>query len=194
MLLKQALLAPVFICVYFLYASVYKILKAGASMSQPSKQYADNKKTILKTPLGYLSISMSDSSVSSVDFLKNKKSIGNLDGALSKKTTKQIENYFQNPKKKFDLPLELNGTPFQKRVWRALQKIPAGEVRTYGQIAKQLKTASQAVGNACRANPVPIIIPCHRVVSATGLGGYMGKVSGKSTDIKQWLLDHEQQA
>ena len=144
-------------------------------MDQPAKQAVENTETILKTPLGYLSISMSGSSLSSLTILGGKHRVQQSKTKLSSRTARQISDYFQNPKKKFDLPLALNGTKFQQRVWRALQKIPAGQTRTYGQLAKQLKTASQAVGNACRANPVPIIVPCHRVVSATGLGGYMGK-------------------
>jgi len=147
---------------------------------------------IIKTPLGYLSISMSGSSLTSLNILRGKHRVQQSSNKLSTRTARQISDYFQNPKKKFDLPLSLNGTKFQLRVWRALQKIPAGQTLTYGQLAKQLKTASQAVGNACRANPVPIIVPCHRVVSATGLGGYMGKTSGSKINIKQWLLDHEQ--
>ena len=161
-------------------------------MKQSAKQEVENTETIIKTPLGYLTIAMSGSSLSSLNILGGKHRAQQSKSKLSTKTAQQISDYFQNPKKKFNLPLALNGTKFQQRVWRALQKIPAGQTRTYGQLAKQLKTASQAVGNACRANPVPIIVPCHRVVSATGLGGYMGKTSGNKTDIKQWLLDHEQ--
>jgi len=161
-------------------------------MNLPVKQVVENSETIFKTPLGYLSVSMSGSSLTSLNILGGKHRAQRSKSKLSARATRQISDYFENPKKKFDLPLALSGTKFQLRVWRALQKIPAGQTRTYGQLAKQLKTASQAVGNACRANPVPIIVPCHRVVSATGLGGYMGKTSGSKTDIKQWLLDHEQ--
>jgi len=161
-------------------------------MNQAAKQENKSSETILKTPLGYISISVSDSSLSSLNILSSENRAYKSKNKLSVKIEKQISSYFKNPKKKFDLPLAMNGTQFQKKVWRALQKIPVGEVRTYGQLAKQLKTASQAVGNACRANPIPIIVPCHRVVSASGLGGYMGKTSGRKTDIKQWLLDHEQ--
>jgi len=72
-----------------------------------------------------------------------------------------------------------------------LQSIPYGETRTYGEIAKRLKTSPRAVGNACRNNPLPIIIPCHRVLAATGIGGYDGAVDGKKLDIKLSLLKLE---
>jgi methylated-DNA-[protein]-cysteine S-methyltransferase len=85
----------------------------------------------------------------------------------------------------------LNTTDFQRSVLEQLQKIPCGETRTYGDIAKQLKTSPRAVGNACRNNPLPIIIPCHRVLAASGLGGYDGAVSGKKLDIKSSLLKLE---
>ena len=83
------------------------------------------------------------------------------------------------------------GTPYQRRVWQALQQIPVGEVCTYGELSAELNSSPRAVAQACRANPLPILIPCHRVVSATGLGGYMGKSEGHELAIKRWLLHHE---
>ena len=77
------------------------------------------------------------------------------------------------------------------RVWQALQKIPYGEVKTYGQLAKELKSSARAVGNACRANPIPIVIPCHRIVAVSGIGGYAGKTDGPVLERKRWLLAHE---
>jgi methylated-DNA-[protein]-cysteine S-methyltransferase len=91
----------------------------------------------------------------------------------------------------FDIPLELAATPHQRRVWRALQRIPTGAVVSYGTLARRLKSSARAVGGACRANPVPLVIPCHRVVSATGEGGFMGKTGGHALRIKRWLLAHE---
>jgi methylated-DNA-[protein]-cysteine S-methyltransferase len=103
----------------------------------------------------------------------------------------QLEAYFINSDSEFELPLSLKGTPFQQRVWKLLQSIPVGEVRTYGWLAKQLHSSAQAVGNACRSNPVPIVVPCHRVVAAKGAGGLAGKVSGEPMQVKHWLLQHE---
>jgi methylated-DNA-[protein]-cysteine S-methyltransferase len=85
--------------------------------------------------------------------------------------------------------LQPQGTPFQRKVWLAMQKIQAGQVQSYGQLAARLKPGSRAIGMACRTNPIILLIPCHRVVSAKGIGGYMGKAG--RTNIKQWLLQHE---
>ena len=89
------------------------------------------------------------------------------------------------------LTLLVEGTPFQKAVWAALLRIPQGETRSYQALAKQLKTSPRAVGNACRANPLALIVPCHRVLAKSGLGGFCGKKAGKYLKIKTWLLAHE---
>jgi len=103
----------------------------------------------------------------------------------------ELEQYFSSAKSFSAIPLSPKGTDFQKSVWAELSKIPLGETRTYGQIAKSLNSSPRAVGNACRRNPVQIIIPCHRVISANGIGGYVGEMAGKQLDIKRWLLKHE---
>lgn len=103
---------------------------------------------------------------------------------------KQILSYLQDPARVFYLSLQQRGTPFQQRVWRAIAEIPAGEVRTYGQIAAAIGSGPRAVANACGANNLPLVIPCHRVVGSAGLGGFMqGKANGLF--IKRWLLTHE---
>ena len=88
-----------------------------------------------------------------------------------------------------DLPEK--GTLFQRKVWCYLQNIPMGTTQSYGQIAKVLNSSARAVGNACRQNPFLLIIPCHRVVKSTGIGGFGGKVDGEAVAIKHWLLAHE---
>lgn len=104
---------------------------------------------------------------------------------------RQLDAYFEDAACGFDVPLRLQGTPFQQRVWRALQQIPAGEVRSYGELARRLDTAPRAIGAACRRNPVPLIVPCHRVVSRHGLGGFDGQRRGAALELKRWLLEHE---
>lgn len=104
---------------------------------------------------------------------------------------RQLQGYFQNPKVCFSVPLPDNGTPFQLRVWNALKGIPAGETRTYGEIAAMVGGSPRSIGTACRANRVPLIIPCHRVVGRQGLTGYCGYRCGHIFDIKRWLLNHE---
>jgi len=102
-----------------------------------------------------------------------------------------LQDYFVAGQSPASLPIHLKGTEFQLRVWQAIQQIPAGAVATYAEIAKHLGSAPRAVGGACRRNPVPIIVPCHRVVASNGIGGFAGAVMGKHIGIKQWLLDHE---
>ena len=113
---------------------------------------------------------------------------------LTCETVRQLRAYFAQPGFAFSLPVKPAGTAFQQRVWAALQQIPRGSVLTYGQLAEQLGSSARAVGGACRANPLPLIIPCHRVVASTGLGGYAGHTSGDTFDIKRWLLEFEQAA
>lgn len=103
---------------------------------------------------------------------------------------RQLIAYLQNPKFSFDMPLSQHGTAFQQCVWQAITEIPVGQVRTYGQLARQIGSGPRAVANACGANNLPLVIPCHRVVAQNGLGGFMqGKQNGLL--IKQWLLRHE---
>lgn len=104
---------------------------------------------------------------------------------------KQLDEYFTQACPFHDIPYLLNGTPFQKSVWKELTKIPLGKTLSYGELAKKIKSSPRAVGNACRKNPLAIIIPCHRVVSAKGIGGYAGKTEGNNVTIKRWLLRHE---
>ena len=104
----------------------------------------------------------------------------------------QLEEYFSGRRHCFELPIETAGSDFQQRVWQRMQLIPFGEVRSYGHLAGQLASSARAVGGACRANPVPLFIPCHRVVAANGIGGFAGDSHGGRVSIKEWLLSHEQ--
>ncbi|MDX1252513.1 MAG: methylated-DNA--[protein]-cysteine S-methyltransferase [Gammaproteobacteria bacterium] len=111
--------------------------------------------------------------------------------SIAAEVVRQVQRYFADPSHVFSLPLALPGTPFQQRVWQALCAIPPGQPRRYGELARQLGSGARAVGGACRANPVPIIVPCHRVVGAQGLGGYLGATAEEGLLIKRWLLEHE---
>ncbi len=92
----------------------------------------------------------------------------------------------------FDLCLHISGTTHQQRVWQAIQAIPSGKTSSYAEIAMQLHSAPRAVGRACGANRIPIVIPCHRVISKNGgLGGFMNASDGDPLVIKRWLLRHE---
>jgi methylated-DNA-[protein]-cysteine S-methyltransferase len=100
----------------------------------------------------------------------------------------QLDAYFRGRLCRFDLPLAPTGTAFQQAVWRAMRAIPYGATRTYGDLARELGSAARAVGGACGANPIPIVIPCHRVLAAGGMGGYSG---GRGIDSKRRLLQLE---
>ena len=102
-----------------------------------------------------------------------------------------LAHYWRNPAMHFVLPLRYQGSAHQMRVWQALLAIPPGQTRRYGEIAAAIGSSPRAVGQACGANPLPIVIPCHRVVAKTGRGGFMHQRGGAALDYKDWLLDHE---
>ncbi len=145
---------------------------------------------VVDLPFGPLGISLRGGRLSGVDYLEApSQPFRGEAGVLP--VLEAIERYLQDPAAAFDLELELEGTPFQQRVWRELRAIPAGKTLTYGQLAERVGSGARAVGNACRANPCPLVVPCHRVVASRGLGGFAGERSGRKLEIKRWLLRHE---
>jgi methylated-DNA-[protein]-cysteine S-methyltransferase len=111
---------------------------------------------------------------------------------LARIFSKQCDQYFKNASAVFDLPLKPTGTVHQQKVWSAARSIGVGNTSTYGEIAKRIKSGPRAVGTACGANPYPLLTPCHRVVSAQSLGGFMKEDSpGFYRQVKLWLLRHE---
>jgi len=124
------------------------------------------------TPVGFLSLFENDDRLVAVEFGR---APDGMSTPLLEEARAQIEAYFDGSTISFDLPMRPEGTRFQKRVWQRMKAIPYGATIRYGDIAKELATASRAVGNACGRNPLPIVIPCHRVVGSSGtLGGYSG--------------------
>jgi len=108
------------------------------------------------------------------------------------KYVKQLDEYFKGNLKEFHMGFDIKGTDFQLGVWKELTKIPYGQVRTYGDIARDLgMRCPRAVGQANKKNPLPIVVPCHRVVSSRGIGGYSGQTEGEGIAIKKYLLLHE---
>lgn len=111
---------------------------------------------------------------------------------LAHEAAQQLRAYLADPAFRFALPLAPAGTPFQRRIWSGIAAIPAGQVRSYGELAAALGSGPRAVGNACGANPYPVVVPCHRVVSAAGgLGGFARRRGGFLLEVKRWLLAHE---
>jgi methylated-DNA-[protein]-cysteine S-methyltransferase len=111
--------------------------------------------------------------------------------ALAALAAEQLKAYLANPDTRFDLPLALEGTPFQRKLWEALCRIPRGKTRTYGDVARELDGEARTVGQACGDNRLPVVIPCHRVVAADGIGGFAHSTGGYLLEAKRWLLAHE---
>ncbi|MCS6933397.1 MAG: methylated-DNA--[protein]-cysteine S-methyltransferase [Acetobacteraceae bacterium] len=141
------------------------------------------------TPLGPLSVSEEDGAIVALDWGEGRDQD---DTPLLREACAQLQQYFDGARRAFDLPLAPAGTAFQRRVWDALCAIPPGQTRSYGELAACLGTSARAIGGANAANPIPILIPCHRVVGAAGaLGGYSG---GDGIATKRFLLALEARA
>ncbi|MET1253517.1 methylated-DNA--[protein]-cysteine S-methyltransferase [Aliikangiella maris] len=143
--------------------------------------------TVIASPIGNLAIYVKEAQLKAIE-IGTELPLSDANDSASQLICAQIGAYFSKQSNSFKVPIYRQGTDFQQRVWRALTRIPAGEVRTYGQIAAELGSSARAVGTACRKNPTPVIVPCHRVVSATGIGGFSGQQVGHLVDIKRQLL------
>jgi methylated-DNA-[protein]-cysteine S-methyltransferase len=110
---------------------------------------------------------------------------------LAERAAAQLERYRQDPDAPFDLPLAVQGTPLQRAVWDAMCAIPRGRTRSYGELAQEFGADARAIGQACGDNRLPIVIPCHRVVAANGIGGFGHSRRGYLLEAKRWLLTHE---
>ena len=111
--------------------------------------------------------------------------------ALAAAAARQLERYREDADARFDLPVLVEGSSLQRAVWDAMCAIPRGSTRTYGDIARELDVDARAIGQACGDNRLPIVIPCHRVVAADGLGGFGHATGGYLLEAKRWLLAHE---
>jgi methylated-DNA-[protein]-cysteine S-methyltransferase len=140
----------------------------------------------LHTPLGEITISEDGDAIVALDWGRGRDQEAT---PLLRRAREQLQDYFDGKRLSFDLPLAPHGSAFQRRVWAALRAIPPGETRSYADIARAVGSAPRAVGGANGANPIPLFIPCHRVIAATGsLGGYSG---GDGPATKRYLLDLE---
>ena len=146
---------------------------------------------VVATPGFALGVRCCDDEVTAIEFLEPQPEQPPTT-PLAAETVRQLHAYLNDPAFEFDLPLRPAGTTFQRRVWAEIATIPSGETHTYGQLAKSLKNAPRAVGQACGANPYPVVVPCHRVVATgSGLGGFARERGGFLLDVKRWLLQHE---
>ena len=141
----------------------------------------------MHTPIGDLTISIENEFIISIDWgwARDQEQT-----TLLLKAKLQLDDYFDGRRKSFHLPLAPQGSEYQRHVWSTLNKIPYGKTMSYGQIAATFNSSPRAVGGACGANPIPIVIPCHRVISANGIGGYSGD-GGVKTKIALLRLEEE---
>ena len=146
----------------------------------------------LRAPFAVLGIRTEGGRITGVEFLPRSERARAPTDPMAARAVRELEAYLADPRHGFTLPLAPRGTEFQRRVWDAISAIPLGESRTYGEIARNIRSAPRAVGQACGANPIAIVVPCHRVVGSLGaLGGFMNAAEGDPLAIKRWLLEHE---
>ena len=137
------------------------------------------------SPVGRLTISATPEAIVSIAWTDDPQGAPT---ALLNEASRQLAAYFDRRLTRFDLPLMPAGSPFERRVWHGMQQIPHGQTRTYGELAMEVGSAPRAIGRACGRNPIPIVIPCHRVLARAGLGGYSG---GTGLATKRRLLELE---
>lgn len=147
--------------------------------------------TIVAAPGFCLGVRCDDNEIFEIEFLETRPPQP-ATGALASETARQLNAYLQDPGFVFGLPLRPSGTRFQRRVWEQISAIPNRQTRTYGELARALHSAPRAVGQACGANPFPLVIPCHRIIATGGgLGGFARHGGGFLLEVKRWLLSHE---
>jgi methylated-DNA-[protein]-cysteine S-methyltransferase len=146
---------------------------------------------VIAAPGFALGIRTNGDAIESVDFLPPETPPAPPADDAARRACAQIERYLAQPDAAFELPLAPQGTAFQRRVWDAIRRIPRGRTATYAELARELGTAPRAVGQACGANPYPLVVPCHRVVGSGGLGGFAHQRNGLLLQVKHWLLAHE---
>ncbi len=137
----------------------------------------------LQTPAGLLAIYSHQGVISKTDWESG--------DCLNQSDEHELSWYWHNPEKLINIKLLKQGSAYRNQVWAALCQIPFGETMTYSALAKKIGSSARAVGNACRDNPYALFIPCHRVVSISGMGGYCGRTEGDFMAIKYKLLEFE---
>jgi methylated-DNA-[protein]-cysteine S-methyltransferase len=153
---------------------------------------------VIEFPKMKVAVATRDERIAGIRYLPLASESRNPRNALAERAVRQLERYRADPDAKFDLPLLIEGSEFQRRLWQALCEIPRGRTLTYGEMARKLGGAdfesARAVGQACGDNRLPIVIPCHRVVAADGIGGFSHTTEGFLIEAKRWLLMHEASA
>jgi methylated-DNA-[protein]-cysteine S-methyltransferase len=166
------------------------------TLLKKAKDQEENWAAIISAPFGKLGIKtgMFEGSLmlSEIFYVAKKTPLISAQNELAENAIQQINQYFAKPTFEFYLPMIPKGSHYQNQVWQQIAKIPLGKVTTYGELAKKISSAPRAIGGACGANPYPLIVPCHRVISASGIGGFaQHDEEGYHRNIKTWLLQHE---
>jgi methylated-DNA-[protein]-cysteine S-methyltransferase len=158
-----------------------------------AQQGSDIFSAIIAAPFGAVGIRTAAGSLREFVYLPPHFGEKEATDAFAEQAAQQVARYLQDADFVFTLPLAQVGSAFQQRVWKAISMIPRGSVQTYGQVAKLIGSAPRAVGQACGANWFPLVIPCHRVTAAGGLGGFSNhdEENGFHLGVKRWLLAHE---
>ena len=146
----------------------------------------------LRTPFAVLGLRSDGRAITQLTYLPLSERAQAPADKIAELAVRELERYLADPQFRFTVPIATGGTAFQQRVWTALSGIPLGQSRTYGEVARMVRSAPRAIGQACGANRIALIVPCHRVVGAMGsMGGFMNAESGDPIAIKRWLLTHE---
>jgi methylated-DNA-[protein]-cysteine S-methyltransferase len=145
----------------------------------------------LAAPFAVLGVRTTETAVVGLDYLPLKEKDLAPQNRLAEQACLELQAYLDDPAFPFRFPLLMQGTPHQLRVWRALKAIPLGKTLSYGALAQKLHSGPRAVGQACGSNPLPLVVPCHRVLAKNGLGGFMRGRAVDHLEIKRWLLYHE---
>lgn len=146
---------------------------------------------VISAPFGAIGIRVADDFLLRLELLPGNPGEKSSRQPFAQAVVRQLRQYLNDAGAKLDIACAVQGTPFQRRVWQAIAQIPVGTTITYSELACRVGSGPRAVANACGANHVPLVIPCHRVVAKNGLGGFM-QGEAKGLAIKQWLLHHEQ--
>lgn len=170
--------------------STNKLMNKPMAISKT--RLANDYQAKLATPFALLGIRTEEDWLTGIEYLPMDTPLLAPQNPLAREVCQQLQAYLVDPGFIFDLSLHISGTIHQRRVWHTIQAIPCGTTRSYADIATQLHSAPRAVGQACGANRLPMIIPCHRVIAKNGgLGGFMNASDGVPLAIKRWLLHHE---
>ncbi|BEV72101.1 MULTISPECIES: methylated-DNA--[protein]-cysteine S-methyltransferase [unclassified Paludibacterium] len=154
-----------------------------------------NESVVITVPFGCLAIETYEDRLASIRFLPGDHPLSAPQrGGLAEEAVRQVQAWLVDPHFVFSLPFLLQGSDFQRRVWQRIAAIPLAQTLSYGALAQELGSVARAVGGACGRNPLPLVIPCHRVVAASGSGGFNQSAGRETVSIKEWLLAHERRA